>query len=87
MEAVRSGTPVLAARIPGNEGMLGRDYRGYFAPGDASGLALLLQRARGDAAMLQALRMQCERRAPLFEPARERATLRRTLAELMESGR
>lgn len=87
MEAVRSGTPVLASRIPGNEGMLGRDYRGYFAPGDASGLALLLQRARGDAAMLQALRMQCERRAPLFEPARERATLRRTLAELMESGR
>ncbi|MDH5331483.1 MAG: selenosugar synthase SenB [Aquincola sp.] len=87
MEAVRSGTPVLASRIAGNEGMLGRDYRGYFAPGDASGLALLLQRARGDAAMLQALRTQCDQRSPLFDPARERATLRRVLAELMETRR
>ena len=30
MEAVRSGTPVLASRIPGNVGMLGLDYPGYF---------------------------------------------------------
>lgn len=85
IEAVRSGTPVLASRIAGNLGLLGRDYRGVFAPGDASGLALLLQRARVDATMLHRLRAQCERRAPLFEPARERATLRRILAELMES--
>lgn len=85
IEAVRSGTPVLASRIAGNVGLLGREYLGLFAPGDASGLALLLQRARADAAMLQRLRAQCARRAPLFEPARERATLRRTLAELMES--
>ena len=87
IEAVRSGTPVLASRIPGNLGLLGTDYRGCFAPGDASGLALLLQRARADAAMLQRLRAQCERRSPLFEPARERETLRRTLAELMEPRR
>jgi putative glycosyltransferase (TIGR04348 family) len=86
IEAVRSGTPVLASRIPGNLGLLGTDYRGIFAPGDASGLALLLARARADAAMLQGLRDQCERRAPLFEPERERTTLRRIVAELMENG-
>ena len=85
MEAVRSGTPVLASQISGNVGMLGADYRGYFAAGDASGLAIALQRLRGDAAMLQALRSQCDLRAPLFEPARERATLRHVIADLLKT--
>ena len=44
MEAVCSGTPVLASRIAGNVGMLGADYPGYFAHGDAQGLADLLLR-------------------------------------------
>jgi putative glycosyltransferase (TIGR04348 family) len=87
MEAVRSGTPVLASRVPGNVGMLGRDYGGYFEPGDAAGLAALLQRARAEPAMLQALRAQCDQRAALFDPAREQATLRRTLSCLMETFR
>jgi hypothetical protein len=78
---------VLASRIPGNVGMLGGDYAGCFEPGDASGLATLLQRARDDPAMLDTLRAQCERRAPLFDPERERATLRTTLASLMETRR
>jgi putative glycosyltransferase (TIGR04348 family) len=85
MEAIRSGTPVLASRIAGNVGLLGAGYRGYFAPGDASGLAIALQRLRGDAAMLQLLRTQCDARAALFEPARERATLLRVMKQLMET--
>ena len=84
MEAVRSGTPVLASRIPGNLGMLGPDYSGYFEPGDAAGLCKLLTRCRDEAAMLAALRAQCALRAPLFDPRRERATLRRLIAELLE---
>ena len=44
MEAVCSGTPVLASRIAGNVGMLGADYPGYFEHGDAQGLADLLLR-------------------------------------------
>jgi putative glycosyltransferase (TIGR04348 family) len=84
MEAVRCGTPVLASKISGNVGMLGPDYRGYFAPGDAGGLAVLLQRVRADASMLKALRASCDQRAPLFDPARERATLRGLLAALLE---
>ncbi|MHB1200053.1 MAG: selenoneine biosynthesis selenosugar synthase SenB [Polaromonas sp.] len=46
MEAVRSGTPVLASRIAGNQGMLGDDYAGYFELGDAQALAGLLRRCR-----------------------------------------
>ena len=85
MEAVRCGTPVLASRIAGNVGMLGRDYGGYFEPGDAAGLAALLQRARDDPAMLQALRAQCDQRSPLFDPAREQATLKSVIALLLQN--
>jgi putative glycosyltransferase (TIGR04348 family) len=85
MEAVRSGTPVLASRISGNVGMLGRGYRGYFEPGDAPGLVSLLQRLRDDPAMLQGLRAQCDQRSPLFEPAREQATLKSVIALLLQN--
>lgn len=87
MEAVRSATPVIASHIAGNVGMLGVDYRGYFEPGDAKGLAARLEQARDDPAMLPALRLQCARRTALFEPAHEQATLRRLMHSLMESPR
>jgi putative glycosyltransferase (TIGR04348 family) len=85
MEAIRCGTPVLASRISGNVGMLGRDYRGYFEPGDAVGLAALLQHLRDHPAMLQGLRAQCDQRSPLFEPAREQATLKSVMALMLQN--
>lgn len=85
MEAVRSGTPVLASRISGNVGMLGAGYRGYFDPGDDKGLATLLQRCRDEPRILHDLGLQCAARSPLFEPARERATLRALLGQLLET--
>jgi putative glycosyltransferase (TIGR04348 family) len=87
MEAVRSGTPVLASRISGNVGMLGSDYGGYFEPGDATGLATLLRRCRDEPPILATLRAQCNTRAPHFEPARERATLLALMADLLETTR
>lgn len=85
MEAVRSGTPVLASRIAGNVGLLGAAYGGYFEPGDAKGLSTLLQRCRDEPQILHALGLQCQSRAPLFEPARERKTLLALLADLLET--
>jgi len=94
LEAVRSGTPVLASRVPGNVGMLGADYGGYFPPGDAAALAAqLLQCRRGlggtgahpqdpSAGWLATLEAQCAQRAPLFDPAAERAGLLSLLHEL-----
>jgi putative glycosyltransferase (TIGR04348 family) len=73
IEAVNAGVPVLASHIPGNIGMLGRDYDGYFPPGDDRALARLLDKASRDRAFLTALRQQCARRAPLFAPALEEA--------------
>ena len=81
MEAVLSGTPVLASRIPGNVGMLGDDYAGYFEPGDAEGLAQLLRRCRDDDWLAQ-LSAQCALRAPLFSPETERAGLHQLVHDL-----
>ena len=92
MEAVASGTPVLASRIDGNVGMLGADYAGYFPWGDADALAALILRCRevgratrgarrsrsAASIMLEQLAAQCRERAPLFEPATERAAVRQS---------
>jgi putative glycosyltransferase (TIGR04348 family) len=89
MEAVRSGTPVLASRIAGNAGMLGDDYAGYFEWGDAQALAALLRRCRaaqtdpGGANWLALLNTQCAQRARLFTADAERAALLRLLSELL----
>lgn len=96
MEAVRSGTPVVASRVDGNVGMLGADYAGYFGHGDAAGLAALLLRCRNDQTARQAtgpndlpgsllaqLRRQCALRAALFSPEAERAALLQLIDDLL----
>lgn len=86
LEAVCSGTPVLASRIPGNVGMLGADYAGYFALGDAAGLADLLLRCRAELGQTNGyyaqLLTQCALRAPLFSPATEQAAVVALVKEL-----
>ena len=75
MEAVCSGVPVIASRIPGNMGMLGEDYAGLFPVGDAKALADMLIRFRHDAKFEQLLKKQCALRAPLFSAEHERKGL------------
>jgi putative glycosyltransferase (TIGR04348 family) len=75
MEAVCSGTPVIASRMDGNVGMLGSSYDGYFPVGDAQALAALLRRCKNEPSFLDHLAKQCALRAPLFAPAAEQAAL------------
>ena len=75
IEAVTSGVPVLASDISGNRGMLGDDYAGYFALGDSVKLAGLIDRAATDTAFYARLQTQCDARAPLFTPEREKAAV------------
>ena len=85
MEAICSGTPVLASRIDGNVGLLGEGYAGLFEPDDAQGLAHLLQACHAPQtghALMAHLAQQCALRAPLFEPRAERAALHRWVQDL-----
>jgi putative glycosyltransferase (TIGR04348 family) len=75
VEAVMSRTPVIASAIPGNVGMLGRKYPGYFDAGDASDLAARLVRACEDPRYLASLRKACIGRRALFAPAAEARAL------------
>ena len=76
IEAVTSSTPVLASRISGSIGMLGEDYPGFFPTGDDASLAALIERCRDEPGFVELLNAACQRRAPLFEPAREAAAVR-----------
>ena len=83
VEAISSGTPVVASRISGNIGMLGQDYPGYFPVGDAVALWSLLSRCVGDGNFLSRLNSACAARAKLFLPETERTNLCRMIRELI----
>ncbi len=70
-EAIVDYVPVLASRIPGNIGILGEDYPGYFEPGDTNGLAELMYRAETDEDFYQHLKTHCALLARLFRPEKE----------------
>ncbi len=79
MEAVLSGTPVLASRVSGNVGMLGVDYAGYFEADNAVQLADLMRQCQRTQTqpdgLLAQLTQACHGRAPLFQPDHEQASL------------
>ncbi len=91
MEAITSGTVVLASQVAGNIGMLGRDYAGYFPWGDADRVVALLRKCRLEQAqsapcptdLLPQLHAQCALRAPLFAPQREAHALQQLVHELL----
>jgi putative glycosyltransferase (TIGR04348 family) len=79
-EALANDVPVIASRIAGNIGMLGRDYAGYYAPENEKALARLLHDAETDAGYYRKLAAQCRARKPFTTHASERNALRRVLA-------
>lgn len=81
-EAVCAGVPVLASAIPGNIGMLGAGYPGYFALGDEAALARLLAKAMRHHAYYRSLKLGIAARRHLFRPKSEQSSLTRLLREL-----
>jgi glycosyltransferase involved in cell wall biosynthesis len=81
-EAAAAGVPVIASRVSGNVGMLGRAYPGYYGLGDERALARQIRRAALDPEYYARLKALTVARRPLFRPAAERRGLRRLLAEL-----
>ncbi len=74
-EAARLRVPVLASRVEGNVGMLGRNYPGYFPLGDDRALARLMARARSDRGFYRRLQRALSARRARFSPPAERAAL------------
>jgi putative glycosyltransferase (TIGR04348 family) len=83
VEAIVSGTAVIASRMSGNIGMLGADHPGLFPVGDARALARLLTRAASEPAFLEALGQAGNRRKSLFRPETEAAAVRRLVRGLL----
>ena len=74
-EAAAAGVPVLASRIDGTVGLLGRDYPGYFPVGQTAALARLLWRVETDPEFFRRLCRAIGRRAYRFSPAREKEVM------------
>jgi putative glycosyltransferase (TIGR04348 family) len=83
-EAIASSVPVVASKIPGLIGTLGKDYPGYFPVGDTRELAALLMRAESDRGFYRSLKQACARAAPLANPKREIHAWKSLLRELQQ---
>ena len=82
-EAISLGLPVIASDIPGNTGMLGRGYAGYFPQGNPAALARLIEQTQNDPARYQQLRSQLATRAPLFHPELEAGHWHRLIKKIL----
>lgn len=85
IEALTSGVPVLASRIPGSVGLLGDDHPGLFAVGDDAALAALILRCRDEPGFVEALRARGAAIAPRFASATERAAVCALVRALLEA--
>ncbi len=82
-EAIASSIPVVASKIPGLMGTLGKDYPGYFPVGDTRKLADLLHRVESDPKFYRKLEARSRQLRPLVEPERERSAWQKLLCELL----
>ncbi|RII83819.1 selenoneine biosynthesis selenosugar synthase SenB [Neopusillimonas maritima] len=87
MEAVNSGTPVLASDVDGNIGMLGKNYQGYFPFNNANVLAESIKECRAtqsdENGLLNVLSEQCRDRAKLFDPKVEQHAIQTLVKDLL----
>jgi putative glycosyltransferase (TIGR04348 family) len=91
MEAITSGTAVIASDVAGNIGMLGSDYCGLFKWGQSAQASSLLTQCYQSLSMglndpnnfLARLTAQCHQRAHLFTPAIEAAALNALVSQAL----
>jgi putative glycosyltransferase (TIGR04348 family) len=81
-EALASSVPVVASKIPGLIGTLGKPFPGYFPVGDTQRLATLLRKSETDTQFYRRLKRDCMRLSHLVDPKREFEAWRRLLREL-----
>jgi len=70
-EAIMARVPIIASHIPGNIGLLGREYPGYYPVGDRSALASMLHRAESKPSFLKLLEAHGRKIQTDFTPKME----------------
>lgn len=83
-EAIAAGVPVLASKIAGNCGLLGKDYLGYFPVGNEKALTRLLLRAETDQLFYKKLQEQVKKLQKLVQPSHERSSLEKLVTRLLK---
>ncbi len=83
-EAIALGIPVIASDIPGNRGLLGEDYPGYYPVADESALATLLYRAEKVPSFYASLQKHIDLRRELITPAREKQSINELVSGLIK---
>ena len=83
-EAIAAGVPVLASKIAGNCGLLGKDYLGYFPVGNEKALARLLHRAETDPLFYEKLQDQVKQLRKLIQPSQEKAAIQKLSSKLIQ---
>jgi putative glycosyltransferase (TIGR04348 family) len=85
-EAIAIGVPVIGSAIGGNTGLLGKRYPALFPVGNDVALSRLLVRTSADAPWRTGLEAAVKSRRHLVDPALERRSLARLLANLTIAG-
>ena len=83
-EAIAIGVPVIASDIPGNRGLLGDDYPGYYPVGDAKALALALQKAEFEPSFYNSLEAHIKKRQHYVQPEFELNSIKAVLSRLIK---
>ena len=86
-EAIAAGVPVLASKIAGNCGLLGKDYLGYFPVGNEKALAKLLYRAETDQLFYKRLQKQVKKLQKIVQPGHERSSIQKLVTRLFKSSK
>ena len=84
-EAIALGIPVIASSIPGNRGLLGDDYLGYYPVGNEAALASLLSRCETMPDFYAALKKQIDVRSDLISPKREMQSIQALTLQLIKN--
>jgi len=82
-EAIALGIPVIASDIPGNRGLLGEDYPGYYPVADENALATLLYRVEKMPTFYASLQKHIDLRRELITPAREKQSIHELVSGLI----
>lgn len=75
-EAIAIGVPVIASDIPGNRGLLGDNYPGYYKVGDEKALAKILLKAETAPSFYKSLEQHIKKRSKYVQPQFEMRSIK-----------